>query len=118
MQATGKTVVLLSHSLERRYQNPMGGDFDRFVSDCHEKTWGATKRWADAVLFGNFFTVLDEASGRAKGVGGTDRDLYGERRDAFDAKNRYGMPDQLTMPNDPGACWGVIWNAIIKETKS
>lgn len=112
--AHGMTIVLLSHSMVKSFKNPMGDDFDRYIADMHEKTWGATHKWADAVLFGNFYTVTEKSKNArsVKGVGGTDRVLYAERRDAFDAKNRYGLPNMMTMPDDAASVWSTIWNAI------
>lgn len=101
-------IVLLSHIQVRPFKNPLGEDFDRYVPDCHAKTWDVTKRWADCVLFGNFFTVTEKKDGRHKGVGGTERVLYTERRDSFDAKNRYGLAPVIDIPNDPTRVWATI----------
>lgn len=109
-------VLLLSHCRVRPFKNPLGADFDRYVSDVHDKTWGVTHRWADACLFGNFFSVVDspDAAGKkkGKGIGGTERVIYTERRDAFDAKNRFGMPEQIDIPADPSKAWATIEAAI------
>ena len=51
----GTTIVLLSHVKIKTFKNPQGSDFDRYTSDVHDKTWAATAKLADAVLFGNFF---------------------------------------------------------------
>jgi hypothetical protein len=113
---TGAAVLLLSHAQVKPFKNPLGPDYDRYVADCHAKTWAATARWADAVLFGNFVTVVEEKKGkRAKGIGGTDRAIYTERRDGYDAKNRYGMPETMDLPNDPAQMWPVVWSAIKGE---
>jgi hypothetical protein len=107
-------IIMLSHVRVRSFKNPLGNDFDRYIADCHEKTWGVTHKWADAVLFGTYHTVTieDKKSKRTKGIGGTERVLYTERRDGFDAKNRYALPAEMNVPNDPAAVWDTIWNAI------
>ncbi len=111
-------IVMLSHSIIRPFKNPMGDDFDRYVADCHHKTWGNTHKWADVVLFGTFVTVVKDASkGKGKAVGTNDRVIYTERRDAFDAKNRLAMPESLDIPNDRTKVWSTIWNAINGESK-
>ena len=112
LKGRGVSVVILSHCAVRNFKNPLGADYDRYISDVHNKTWAVTSRWADAVLFGNFLTILDKQDGREKGIGGTERVLYAERRDAYDAKNRYGMPAQMKIPNDPAQVWPTIWSAI------
>lgn len=111
----GATIILLAHTAITTFKNPQGADFDRYVAKVHPKTWSVTHGWADAVLFGNFLTVVDKAkttSVKGKGIGGTDRVVYTERRDAFDAKNRYGMLESIDLSNDPSAGWGIIWSAI------
>lgn len=105
-------VMVLAHSRIRDFKNPDGGDFSRYVSDVHEKTWGVTHKWCDAVLFGNFFTVVVEENGRKKGKGGIDRVLYTQHRDTFDAKNRYGMEPIIDMPDQRELMWETLSKAI------
>lgn len=113
INANGVVVVILSHVKIKTFKNPLGADYDRYVSDVHDKTWAATARWADAVFFGNFLTIIDaEKKGKGKGIGGTDRILYTERRDAWDAKNRYGMPTEIELVNEPSQTWAQVWSAI------
>lgn len=108
----GIDVVILGHSKIRPYKNPTGSDYDHFVCDCHEKVWGFTHKWADAVLFGNFVDVVktpgNDVTKKGKAFGGTTRQLFCERTAAFDAKNRFGMPASLTIPNDPAQVWQYI----------
>lgn len=106
----GVAVWLLSHVGVRNFKNPIGPDFDRYEAACHSKTWGVTHRWADAVLFANFRTITNKAKGemRTKGIGGTDRVVYTERRDAWDAKNRFGMPEEIDIPGDAAEAYAAI----------
>lgn len=108
----GFIVLVLSHTQIRPFKNPDDEDYDRYVADCYKQTWSVTHKWADAVLFGNFFTTVEKKNNKAKGVGGTQRVIYTERRAAFDAKNRYGMQPSFNMPDDPKETWSTIWNAI------
>lgn len=107
----GCAIVLLSHCKVKRHNNPLGEDFDRYVADCHEKTWSATHRWADCVLFGNFLTIVDTVDGKKKGIDGTRRFLYAERRDAYDAKNRYGCSPEFEL-GPPETSWQTIWGQL------
>lgn len=105
----GMAIVMLSHCRVATFKNPTGPDFDRYGVDCHQKTWGITHKWADAVLFGNFFTVVQEKKGqRAKGIGGQERVLYTQHSDVHDAKNRYGMPPEIDVPSTPAESWNAI----------
>jgi len=110
---TGTTVLLLSHSTVKQFKNPLGPDYDKFVACCHDKTWNATAKWADAVLFGTFYqTVEVDKTKRARGIGGNDRILYTTNRDAWTAKNRYAMPEVIDMPAKAEAMWSTLWTAI------
>ncbi len=113
LRAKGVIILWLGHSRVQNYKNPLGADFDRFVCDCHTKTWSVTHRWCDAVLFGNFLTVMDnnkeaERTGKGKSIGGTDRVLFTERRDTYDAKNRYGMKKEIWLTDGPSASWATL----------
>lgn len=108
-------VLLLGHVKVKTFKNPMGEDFDRFIVDTHEKTWAATHKWLDAVLFGNFVSVVDKdrpAAKKGKGIGGQDRVIYTQHHDAYDAKNRFGMPVEIDVPNDPSAAWTTLYSHI------
>lgn len=104
-------VLLLGHAKVQPFKNPMGADFDRYACECHHKTWGVTHKWADAVLFGTFASVVDRdkpSDKKGKGIGGTQRVIYTERRDAFDAKNRFGLPQEIDIPNDRTKAWSTF----------
>lgn len=118
----GTHVILLSHSKVEIFSNPSGSDFSRYVADCHKKTWSVTHKWADAVLFGTFHSVIEtkevygpEVLRKGKGIGGVDRVLYTVRRDAWDAKNRFGLEEVIDIPNDPQQAWPAFAAAVFKE---
>lgn len=116
----GISILALSHSTVQKFKNPDGSDFDRYECDLHARTLAPTKRWADAILFGDFLTVLDKGrtgKGPAKGIGGTQRVVYTEHSDARDCKNRYGMPSVFPVPNDPKQSWPTLHAAIMGDTK-
>lgn len=109
--STAIDVLFLGHAKVQPFKNPMGADFDRYACDCHHKTWGVTHHWADAVLFGMFPNVVVTAKPddkKGKGIGGTQRVLYTERRDAFDAKNRFGLPKEIDIPNNRTKAWSTL----------
>jgi hypothetical protein len=107
------SVIIASHARVARAKDPMLDDYDRYVADCHEKVWAPTKRWADAVLFGTFFSFVDEG----KGKGGTDRVIHTEHRATHDAKNRWGMPPVVKIPADPAKVYSAIFEHIPNAAK-
>ncbi len=120
----GIMIILLEHTKVTTYKNPMGPDFDKYIPACHEKTMAVTRRWADALLFGTFFTSVEtrkdnnlEVLRKGKGVGDSSRILYTERRDAFDAKNRYNMPECIDVPDEASKVFNEIWDNINPNKK-
>jgi hypothetical protein len=95
-------VILLGHSHVGKHKNPEGDDYGRFTPKVHEKASGLIKEWCDAVLFARYevFAVKDDDSNRAKAVGSGARVLCTEHRPAFDAKNRFGLPEKLPLSWD------------------
>lgn len=91
-------VVFVAHAWIKSFKNPEGDDFDRYEMKLHNKAAGLLKEWSDAVLFANYetFASKDAKTKRVRGVDTGARLLYTQRRAAYDAKNRYGLPE--TMP--------------------
>lgn len=98
LRTKGVHVILLAHSWIRPFKNPQGDDFDRYELKLHAKSSGLIKEWADAVLFANYETfAVKDKSKRVRGVDTGARLIYTERRAAYDAKNRYGLPETLPL---------------------
>lgn len=105
-------IVLLAHCKIGQFKNPEGSDYNRYSADMHESTYGMAAKWADAILFGNFETVVtDERNGKGKAKGCT-RMLYTERRAAYDAKNRLGLPPEISMGSSADEAWSNLSNEI------
>lgn len=108
-------VIALAHSIVRPYKNPEGEDYDRFICDMHHKTWAVTHKWADMVLFANYYVEVDKGrSGRerAKGKGGQSRFFNTEHHAAFDAKNRHGLPAEIEMGDSGKEAWANLVSEI------
>lgn len=94
----GMHVVLLGHSFIKKFSNPQGDDYDRYIMQLNEKAAGLLRQWANGVYFANYetFAVADKAK-RVRGVATGARLLYTQRTAAYDAKDRYGLPEQLPL---------------------
>jgi hypothetical protein len=90
-------VVLLAHGWIKPFKNPDGPDYDRHELKLHPKAGGLLKEWCDCVLFANYETLTHENNGRHKGISTGARVLHSQRRAAFDAKNRYDLPETLPL---------------------
>lgn len=97
-QEKGMHVVLLGHSMIKKFANPTAEDFDRYIMQLNEKAAGLLRQWANGVYFANYetFAVTDKAK-RVRGVASGARLLYTQRTAAYDAKDRYGLPTQLPL---------------------
>lgn len=104
-------VIALCHTKVKTFKNPEGADYDRYQPDMNEKTWGLTHKWADIVLFANFHTVIEDEKKR-KAAGGQLRVMHTERRAAFDAKNRAGLPEEIDMGANGKDAWGNFMKAL------
>jgi hypothetical protein len=108
-------VIALCHTDVKTYKNPLGPDYDRFRPALHDKTWNATNRWADHVLFANFHVEVATDNAKAKkgkGLGGNDRVMYTTRTAAWDAKNRAGLTDEIDMGSSGKEAWENFIQAV------
>jgi hypothetical protein len=101
------SILTLGHSKISTFKNPEGCDYDRYSVDLHAKTWSATHKWADMVLFSNFVAHIDsrKGDGKAKAKGGSRRVIYTSRTAAYDAKNRHGLPDHIDAGSSAAEAW-------------
>lgn len=95
----GVHVVWIAHAKTIRVSPPdMVDGFDRYELKMAKQTAPLFKEWADLLLFANYeLTIIKGNDGRVKGEGGKRRLLFAERDAAWDAKNRYGLPDKMPM---------------------
>jgi len=111
------SIIGLGHAKVKPFKNPEGPDYDRYVPEMHEKTWGLTHKWADFVAFINFETFTEKDGSRVKGKGGQQRIMYTERHAAYDAKNRLGLPPEIVLADSAKESWNTLYNAM-KEARN
>lgn len=82
------------------------GSYDRWELKLGKKTSSQTaplvKEWADMVLFANYKTwsvAVDEKGTKRKAQGGA-RVMHTTHHPCWDAKNRYGLPDEMPFEYD------------------
>ncbi len=114
------SILLLSHTRVKTFKNPEGADYDRWTPDMHDKTWGLTHKWADAILFLNYETFVDEANPKKKGKASSSqtRIMYTERHAAYDAGNRFGLPSEIIMGNSGQEAWNAFLSALTAARNS
>lgn len=95
----GVHVIWIAHAKTQRVSPPdMVDGFDRYELKMSKQVAPLFKEWADLLLFANYeISIVKGNDGRVKGEGGKRRLIYTERSAAWDAKNRYGLPETLPM---------------------
>lgn len=99
--ARGINVCLLAHAVMRKQESPEDPPFDRWELNLQKKIAPEVRAWADLLLFCNFRIMAVEENGRTKARGQAKRLMYANHRPTFDAKNRYGLPDEMPLEYKP-----------------
>ena len=100
----GRNVVLLCHSILSKFERPdESGAYDRWslklVDSKRTSVAALCKEWADMVLFCDYkiYVTTDKSGKNGKAAGGA-RVIRTTHHPCWDAKNRFGLPDELPMP--------------------
>ena len=103
------SIVLLAHSRIKEQKNPEGENYDRYEPDFSKETLATVSRWSDALLFLNFFIVVNK---EGLGLGGDQRVMHCERRAAYEAKNRLGLPATIQLGDTKESAWQAFCDAL------
>lgn len=99
----GIHVVMTAHAKMRKFEQPDElGAYDRWEMKLTKQTAPMVKEWADMVLFANYktFVVNVDGQGAQKGKNkaqGGKRVMFTTHHPCWDAKNRYGLPEELSF---------------------
>ena len=101
----GCNVVVTAHAIISKFEQPDEmGAYDRWglklIDGKKASARGDAQGGADAVLFANYKTIVITTSkdGKVgKAQGGKNRMLYCSHAATWDAKNRWGLPDEIPM---------------------
>lgn len=101
----GRNIIAIGHAEIKTYINPEGNDYDRFKLRLDKRNEPTIKEWSEANLFMNFETIVrkaDDSFNKSKGKGADfgKRFIYTTRTAAYDAKNRYNLPDKISIPKE------------------
>lgn len=94
----GINVVFLAHSKRVKVDLPEEmGSYDKYEMKLSRQTSPLLKEWCDALLFLNFkILVVTDANNVKKATGGK-RTLYCNHSAVYDAKNRFGLKDEIDL---------------------
>lgn len=104
VRGKGVHVVICCHAAIRKFEQPDElGAYDRWglkLTDAPKASIaGMVKEWADMVIFANYKTIVVNVDGKGatKGknkVQGGKRMMYTTHHSCWDAKNRFGLPEE------------------------
>jgi hypothetical protein len=97
------TIIILCHNETKTVDDPMIGPYDRITPKLHKRANALLHEWADVVGYLDIERMITEKEG-SKGrkmdtiMTTGRRMLYLEDRGGFVAKNRFGLPVQIEIP--------------------
>lgn len=118
----GINVAITAHAKMRKFEQPDEmGAYDRWEMKLGKGVAPMIKEWADMVLFCNYKTVVINVDGQGtqKGknkVQGGKRVMYTTHHSCWDAKNRYGLPDEV--PFDYESIRSIVESATVQTVKT
>jgi hypothetical protein len=98
-------IVLLAHSAIERIDDPRAASFTSYQLRLHKRARGLIQDNMDVIGFlAPDLNIQSEDAGfgkkRTRADGGSTRWLHFEARPSFVAKNRYGLPAKMMIPQD------------------
>ena len=99
--AGGRNVVVLAHAMIAKFEQPDAvGNYDRWQMKTTKQVAPLLREWCDMLLFANYKTVVEKSgsspNAKNKASGGR-RVLYTTHHPCWDAKNRFGLAEELPL---------------------
>ena len=107
-------VILLAHSQVKRFDDPSTEPYDRYMLKLHQRTGAMVKEWCDILGFASQKVIVkkEEVGFNAKvarGISVGEHVLCLRGTPAFDAKNRYSLPDSIPLS------WADLEEALVAK---
>lgn len=99
--AKGVNVTMIAHAAMRKLESPDEPPYDRWELKTSKKVAPLIKEWTDILCFMKYEQVVVEENGRNKAKGKAKRLMVFNHRPTCDAKNRYGLEDDLPLSFEP-----------------
>lgn len=94
----GMNVVITAHAKMRKFEQPDEmGAYDRWEMKLSKQVAPLLKEWADMVLFLNYKTTVITTETKSKKATGGKRVMYTTHHPCWDAKNRFGLPEEMEL---------------------
>ena len=109
----GMMIYMIAHTRIEKFDSPETEPYDRYTIKLHKRASALAQERADIVFFLNQRpSVIENKSDKSlRGGGHGPRTLFSERRPAYEAKNRYGLPSEI--PVGEVTKMGETWDNIL-----
>jgi hypothetical protein len=105
----GMPVILIGHAITTRFDDPETQSYSRYEIDLHKRANAILTREVDGIFLVKKDvtiklegTAAKKGDGRARADGGDVRWIYTEGRPAFQAGNRFNMPERIMFKKGEG----------------
>jgi len=95
---TGINVVITAHAKPRKFELPEEqGSFDRYEMKLSKQVCPLLKEWCDCLFFCNYKIHVVTSENNSKKAQGGKRVMYTAHTPTYDAKNRFGLAEELDL---------------------
>lgn len=96
--SAGINVAIAAHAQMRKFEQPDElGSYDRWEMKLSKQCYPLLKEWADTVLFATYKTLVITTEQNKRKAQGSTRVMYTQHHACWDAKNRWGLPEQIPL---------------------
>ena len=96
--AAGINVIITAHAKMRKFELPEEqGAYDRWEMKLTKQVGPIVKEWADLLLFCTYKTMVIQSENKTNKAHGAKRVMYTTHSAVWDAKNRFGFPDEMDL---------------------
>lgn len=122
LYAKGMNIIIVAHTTVKAFNDPEHETYDRYSLKLDKRNDALLREWSDYVLFANWDTRINQKTdkmgnplpgleGKAKAKSFGKRLLFTQRSAAFDAKQRFAIPERLPLD------WNAFWQAHSECTR-
>jgi len=98
LRSDGMNIVLIAHSQISKFSDPQNqSEYNRYEMKLSKKNAELFKEYVDCVLFANYELSFSKQGNKTRVFGEGNRFLYTENRPGYDAKNRFSLPEQISL---------------------
>lgn len=99
VEKRGMNVILLGHSMVKKFKSADVAvePFDRYELKLLPGAAALVSEWPKAVMFADYEIMSTDKNGKVYGVSTGARILHTQHAAAWDAKNRYSLPETLPL---------------------